>query len=162
MRGGRRGLGRNEERYKAEEVELDADGEPVVEPEVDLSSFLEKQRISDDIAVIVLLGAKREEVDAEDIDTSLAHVSSHTSRLPPQAASKKGKIEQMYGMRSLRSGVRQGAYIAHHRHIGDSTETRNIASWRSFSRYSNLLAYSLDRKAPQGLRNYMSSRSQRM
>ncbi|KAF8153843.1 hypothetical protein B0H34DRAFT_783978 [Crassisporium funariophilum] len=91
----RRRLGTNEDRYKEQEVELDEDGEPVVEPEVDLSSFLERQRISDDTAIPALLGAKREEVDAEDVDTSLAHISSHTSRLPPGAASKKGKVEQI-------------------------------------------------------------------
>ncbi|KAF9029460.1 hypothetical protein BDZ89DRAFT_1101524 [Hymenopellis radicata] len=39
----RRKLGTNTDRYKEEELELDSDGEPILPPEIDLSSFLERQ-----------------------------------------------------------------------------------------------------------------------
>ncbi|THU83811.1 hypothetical protein K435DRAFT_807219 [Dendrothele bispora CBS 962.96] len=42
-----RGSGRGYSGIKEEEPELDEDGEPIVEPEVDLTAFLERQRISD-------------------------------------------------------------------------------------------------------------------
>ncbi|KAF8963260.1 hypothetical protein BDZ97DRAFT_1661830 [Flammula alnicola] len=90
----RRQLGTNADRYKEEEVELDSDGEPVVEPEVDLSTFLEKQRISDE-AGPTLRVAEKKDYDDEDVDTSLAHISSNPSRIPGEAASKKGKVEQI-------------------------------------------------------------------
>ncbi|KAF5390571.1 hypothetical protein D9757_002730 [Collybiopsis confluens] len=40
----RRYLGTNADRYAEPEPELDSDGEPTVEPEVDLTAFLEKQK----------------------------------------------------------------------------------------------------------------------
>ena len=101
----RRQLGTNEDRYKEEEVELDSDGkhwsiyicwiylsfgtgEPIVEPEVDLSSFLERQRLAVDVD---LLGAaSKYDRNDEDIDVTLAHISSY-----PHATPKKGKVEQI-------------------------------------------------------------------
>ena len=63
-------------------------GEPIVEPEVDLSSFLERQRLADDVD---LLGAaSKYDRNDEDIDATLAHISSY-----PQATPKKGKVEQI-------------------------------------------------------------------
>ncbi|KAJ6540494.1 hypothetical protein B0H19DRAFT_1175754 [Mycena capillaripes] len=86
----RRQLGTNADRYAEPEPVLDSDGEPEVEPEVDLSSFLERQRISDAPGPSVLPAS--EFVDEDDVDHSLAHISS--AGVKP-AASRKGKVEQI-------------------------------------------------------------------
>jgi hypothetical protein len=71
-------------------------GEPIVEPEVDLSKFLERQRLADDTDLPTIPGANNDDKDDdEDVDTTLAHISSYTSRWNPQATSKKGKVEQI-------------------------------------------------------------------
>ncbi|KIK68066.1 hypothetical protein GYMLUDRAFT_36892 [Collybiopsis luxurians FD-317 M1] len=44
----RRHLGSNADRYVEPEPELDSDGEPIVEPEVDLTAFLERQKLLKD------------------------------------------------------------------------------------------------------------------
>ncbi len=62
-------------------------GEPIVEPEVDLSSFLERQRLSDAPPVAVPPPENEDE-----IDHSLAHLISgmkHTE------STKKGKLQQI-------------------------------------------------------------------
>jgi len=90
----RRQLGTNADRYKEEVVELGSDGEPIVEPEVDLSAFLEKQRISDDIGPSLRI-AETKDYDDDDVDASLVHITSKSTRNPGQASSKKGKVEQI-------------------------------------------------------------------
>ena len=70
-------------------------GEPIVEPEVDLSNFLERQRLAEDTDLPTIPGASKDNKDDEDVDTTLAHISSHPSRLNPQVTSKKGKLEQI-------------------------------------------------------------------
>ncbi|KIM42068.1 hypothetical protein M413DRAFT_410670 [Hebeloma cylindrosporum] len=72
----RRRLGTNADRYKEEEPELDSDGEPMLEAEVDLSAFLEKHRISDNIGPSIRIA------EAKDYDDD-------------DAASKKRKVEQI-------------------------------------------------------------------
>ena len=109
----KRQLGTNEDRYKEEEVELDSDGEyrnqsvyvgftgfirlagtgePIVEPEINLSNFLERQRLTDDTDLPPIPGASKDHQDDEDVDTTLAHISSYPN---PQGTSKKGKVEQI-------------------------------------------------------------------
>ena len=62
-------------------------GEEEVEPEVDLSSFLEKQRLSDvaspELSSTLLTHAE------DEVDHSLAHISSR----PQATQSKKGRIQ---------------------------------------------------------------------
>ena len=65
-------------------------GEPIVEPEVDLSNFLERQKLADDKDLPIIPGAIKDNKDDEDVDTTLAHISSY-----PQANSKKGKLQQI-------------------------------------------------------------------
>ena len=74
---------------------LHGTGEPTVEPEVDLSNFLERQRLADDTDLPTIPGASKDDKDDEDVDTILAHISSYPSRLNPQATSKKGKLDQI-------------------------------------------------------------------
>jgi hypothetical protein len=69
-------------------------GEPIVEPEVDLSAFLEKQRISDDVGPSRRI-AEAKDYDDDDVDTSLVHITSKSIGNPAQAASRKGKVEQI-------------------------------------------------------------------
>ncbi|KAG2151397.1 hypothetical protein DEU56DRAFT_777680 [Suillus clintonianus] len=83
----RRQLGSNADRYAELEPELDSDGEEIHEPEIDLSSFLARQRLSDvsETTVVAL-----PQVDGDDIDHELAHISSH--RIPPPT-SQKGRVQ---------------------------------------------------------------------
>ncbi|KAH6907392.1 hypothetical protein BKA70DRAFT_1285612 [Coprinopsis sp. MPI-PUGE-AT-0042] len=84
----RRQLGTNADRYAEEEPELGSDGEPIVEPEVDLSEFMERQRISDEPSPALML----------DMDSSLAHISSKSIRSP---VDRKGKVQQVEWDREL-------------------------------------------------------------
>jgi len=83
----RRHLGSNADRYAEPEPELDSDGEEIREPEVDLSSFLARQRLSDVSESVVVVPRVD---DDDDIDHELAHISSH--RVPPPT-SQKGRIQ---------------------------------------------------------------------
>ncbi|KAG1718297.1 hypothetical protein EDD22DRAFT_855524, partial [Suillus occidentalis] len=87
----RRHIGSNADRYQELEPELDSDGEcsgeEIREPEVDLSSFLARQRLSDLSETTVVTVAQ---VDDDDIDHELAHISSH--RVPPPTT-QKGRIQ---------------------------------------------------------------------
>ncbi|KAG2742694.1 hypothetical protein P692DRAFT_20747681 [Suillus brevipes Sb2] len=83
----RRHIGSNADRYQELEPELDSDGEEIREPEVDLSSFLARQRLSDLSETTVAAAAQ---VDDDDIDHELAHISSH--RVAPPT-SQKGRIQ---------------------------------------------------------------------
>lgn len=62
-------------------------GEEIREPEVDLSSFLARQRLSDVSESVVVVPRVD---DDDDIDHELAHISSH--RVPPPT-SQKGRIQ---------------------------------------------------------------------
>ncbi|KAH6886101.1 hypothetical protein BKA70DRAFT_1335721 [Coprinopsis sp. MPI-PUGE-AT-0042] len=84
----RRQLGTNADRYAEEEPELELDGEPIVEPEVDLSEFMERQRISDDPSPALAL----------DMHSSLAHISPKSIRSP---VDRKGKVQQVEWDREL-------------------------------------------------------------
>ncbi|KAK0184856.1 hypothetical protein F5146DRAFT_1105974 [Armillaria mellea] len=86
----KRELGTNADRYAEPEPELDSDGEPIMEPEVDLSSFLGRQRLSDD--PVSSLQATLPD-DDDDVDHSLAHISS--CGVGAEALSRKGKVEQI-------------------------------------------------------------------
>ncbi|KAJ8515194.1 hypothetical protein ONZ45_g7335 [Pleurotus djamor] len=94
----RRQLGSNADRYKEEEPELDSDGklhlrEPIVEPEVDLSGFLERQKQSDDTKVTIP-GAETnlQEDEDDEVDHSLAQLMSSKGNL---SASKKGRVSNI-------------------------------------------------------------------
>ncbi|KAI0830088.1 hypothetical protein BC628DRAFT_1336843 [Trametes gibbosa] len=84
---GRRELASNADRYAEPEPELDSGGEELVEPEVDLSAFLEKQRLSPQPS-----SAPPPPDEDDDVDTSLAHISSQP-KLTTQ--SKKGCVQQI-------------------------------------------------------------------
>ncbi|KAI8972540.1 hypothetical protein BD414DRAFT_517873 [Trametes punicea] len=83
----RRQLVSNADRYAEPEPELNPEGEEVVDPEVDLSSFLERQKLSSEPS-----SALSPPDEDEDVDTSLVHITSH---LKPQAQSKKGRVQQI-------------------------------------------------------------------
>ncbi|RPD60861.1 hypothetical protein L227DRAFT_575028 [Lentinus tigrinus ALCF2SS1-6] len=83
----RRQLGSNADRYVEPEPEIDSEGEEVVEPEVDLSSFLERQRLSPGPS-----GVSPQSDEDEDVDKSLAHIGSEGTSL---AHSKKGRVQRI-------------------------------------------------------------------
>ncbi|TCD63139.1 hypothetical protein EIP91_005898 [Steccherinum ochraceum] len=87
----RRQLGTNADRYAEPEPELNSDGEPIVEPEVDLSSFLARQKLVDDPPSPPL------PEDDDDVDTSIQIHS--TSAVPVN--DKKGKIQEIEWDESL-------------------------------------------------------------
>ncbi|KAJ3752263.1 hypothetical protein EV360DRAFT_55528 [Lentinula raphanica] len=95
----RRHLGTNADRYKEPEPELDSDGEPIVEPEVDLSAFLEKQKLSSDPSE-ALQPAENE----DDVDHSLDNLTT-----TKKAANLKGKTQQIEWDDSLEDLLREKA-----------------------------------------------------
>ncbi|KAG7088939.1 hypothetical protein E1B28_012884 [Marasmius oreades] len=90
----RRQLGTNVDRYKEEAPELGSDGELVVEPEVDLSTFLAKQKISDVPGPSTR--AYEEDDDDDDVDHSLDHITSgYRSNKFEVFDSRKGKLQEV-------------------------------------------------------------------
>ncbi|KAF8486985.1 hypothetical protein DFH94DRAFT_702207 [Russula ochroleuca] len=83
---GRRTLGTNADRYEEPEPEIGADGQPIAELEVDLRAFLGRQRMEDPPGLPLVPAT----VDDDDVDHSLAHITSN-----PLAArqSRKGKTQ---------------------------------------------------------------------
>ena len=70
-------------------------GEPILEPEVDLSAFLEKQKISDDKPA---LGLGKTPIDDDEVDASLAHISSNPNK---PSVDRKGKVQEIKWDREL-------------------------------------------------------------
>ncbi|KAI9571963.1 hypothetical protein HD554DRAFT_2036457 [Boletus coccyginus] len=104
----KRQLASNADRYVEEEPQLGSDGEEIQEPEVDLAAFLEKQRLSGSAPVLsgtLVLDAQEEE-DEDEIDHSLAHISSQ--RHPP-LQSKKGRVQTIEWDESLEQMSREKA-----------------------------------------------------
>ncbi|KAI6111894.1 hypothetical protein EDD17DRAFT_406174 [Pisolithus thermaeus] len=81
---GKRQLGSNADRYVEPEPELGSDGEDIREPEVDLSAFLEKQKISEDTMSSAALP------EDDDIDHDLDHISLGSQA---RTRSKKGNVQ---------------------------------------------------------------------
>ncbi|KAK7680874.1 hypothetical protein QCA50_016184 [Cerrena zonata] len=117
----RRQLGTNADRYAEPEPELDSEGEEIVEPEVDLSSFLERQRLSEGQPHTTIVV---EEEDDSDIDTSLA-----LHGLTPQAVanSKKGKVQQIEWDESLETLRREKANADATRELKERFRARTAA-----------------------------------
>ena len=74
-------------------------GGPIVKPEVNLSNFLERQRLTDDTDLLTISGASKDDQDDEDVDTTLAHISSYPN---PQATSwqRREKLSKSFGTRN--------------------------------------------------------------
>ncbi|ETW79711.1 hypothetical protein HETIRDRAFT_322371 [Heterobasidion irregulare TC 32-1] len=86
----RRQLGSNADRYAEPEPELGSDGEEILEPEVDLSRFLERQRLDD--APPPLGTSVTTEEHEDDVDHTLSHV---TAKPVVGAPSRKGKVQHI-------------------------------------------------------------------
>ncbi len=85
-------------------------GEPIVEPEVYLSSFFERQRISDEKGAS--LGAEpvgQQDEDEDDVDHTLDHITSGTKTNRQQVAPKKGKVQTLEWDEELESMAREKA-----------------------------------------------------
>ncbi|KAM5538821.1 hypothetical protein V8D89_007543 [Ganoderma adspersum] len=95
---GRRQLGTNADRYAEPEPELDSEGEEVVEPEVDLSAFLERQRLSPGPS-----SAPPPPDEDDDIDATVAHIGK------VQTHSKKGRVQQIEWDEELENMSREKA-----------------------------------------------------
>ncbi|EED83644.1 predicted protein [Postia placenta Mad-698-R] len=96
----RRQLSTNADRYAEPEPELDSEGEELKEPDIDLSSFLERQRLSAQPSALLSPD------EDEDVDHSLAHVVPATQTTVP---SKKGKVQQVEWDASLEEMRREKA-----------------------------------------------------
>ncbi|KAI0078472.1 hypothetical protein K474DRAFT_1674161 [Panus rudis PR-1116 ss-1] len=99
----KRDLGTNADRYVEPEPELDSEGEAIVEPEVDLSAFLERQRLSESSGP---LSSPRQPDEDDDIDHSL---EQHTARPQALANTKKGKVQHIDWDTSLEELSREKA-----------------------------------------------------
>ncbi|EGN92604.1 hypothetical protein SERLA73DRAFT_190779 [Serpula lacrymans var. lacrymans S7.3] len=99
----RRQLGSNADRYAEVEPELGSDGEEIREPEVDLSAFLERQKLSDDSGPSTVSPPVD---DDDDIDHSLDHISSHRQ---PVSQSKKGRVQTLEWDEALEEMSREKA-----------------------------------------------------
>jgi hypothetical protein len=108
----KRQLGRNDDRYKEEEPALGSDGalvqcihdnhhanfyvgEPIAEPEVDLSAFLARQRLQDDATPNSSSTPPLNEEALADIDASLAHIGTTKSRQLADGNDRKGKLQTL-------------------------------------------------------------------
>jgi hypothetical protein len=74
-------------------------GEPIVEPEVDLSSFLERQRISDPAKTERL--SAQQESDEDDVDQSLAHLTHGKSSRTNNMKGKAVTVEWTEGLAAM-------------------------------------------------------------
>ncbi|KAI6030041.1 hypothetical protein EDC04DRAFT_2869051 [Pisolithus marmoratus] len=99
----KRQLESNADRYVEPEPELGSDGEEIREPEVDLSAFLEKQKISDDTTPSTAL------LEDDDIDHDLDHITLGTQE---RTRSKKGNVQTIAWDRQLEE-LRQEKDAAH-------------------------------------------------
>ncbi|KAH9959882.1 hypothetical protein BJV74DRAFT_984271 [Russula compacta] len=86
----KRTLGTNADRYEEPEPEIGPNGQLIVESEVDLSSFLARQRLED--APGGPLVSATVAVDDDDVDHSLAHITSNPLA---ERHSRKGKVQQI-------------------------------------------------------------------
>lgn len=96
-------------------------GEEEVEPEVDLSSFLERQRLSDSSPGP---SSAPPPPDEGEVDESLAHISSRSHKQPQ---SKKGKVQTIEWDESLDEMTREkaaaeAAWGMFTLHLGSSSE----------------------------------------
>lgn len=89
----RRQMGTNADRYVEEEPELGSDGEPVVEPEVDLTAFLARQRLQEDCTPNPSSVPPVDEAELADIDHSLSHIGSGTRVNPSSSNERKGNVQ---------------------------------------------------------------------
>lgn len=96
-------------------------GEEEIEPEVDLSAFLERQRLSEATPG----PSSAPPLEEEEVDETLAHISSK-----PQAptSSKKGKVQTIEWDETLDEMTREKAAAE--------------ATWGVLSSFANLLNYS--------------------
>ncbi|KAF8629454.1 hypothetical protein AX15_003433 [Amanita polypyramis BW_CC] len=81
----RRQLTSNADRYEEPEPELGSDGEPIVEPEVNLTTLLEKQKLSKDPFF------SPEDDSDGDIDYDIAPWENSRTKIVP----KKGRVQQI-------------------------------------------------------------------
>ncbi|KAL1739957.1 hypothetical protein HDZ31DRAFT_48461 [Schizophyllum fasciatum] len=86
----RRQLGTNADRYKEQEPELDSDGEPIVEPEVDISTLLERQKLGEESAPVY-----EAPEDDDDVDHSIAPSIGSRSHTQASAQTRKGKVQEV-------------------------------------------------------------------
>jgi len=77
-------------------------GEEQQEPEVDLSGFLARQNLSSDLDPVT-----EQPDDQEEVDHSLAHLSTTASR--PNQQSKKGKVQSIAWDKDLEEMSREKA-----------------------------------------------------
>ncbi|KAI0033046.1 hypothetical protein K488DRAFT_48568 [Vararia minispora EC-137] len=122
----RRQLGTNADRYREPSPELDSDGEEIIEPEVDLTAFLERQRLADAPEPTF----SPEQDDDEDVDHSLVHI---TSRTRPEAPSRKGKVQQIEWDETLEQMSREKAVAEAHRADLKSRFKASVAQQRGKS-----------------------------
>jgi len=84
----KRALDTNADRYEESEPVIGPDGQAIVEPEVDLSAFLARQRLEDPPGLSLAPAT----VGDQDVDHSLAHITSNSFA---ERQSRKGKTQRI-------------------------------------------------------------------
>jgi hypothetical protein len=84
-------------------------GEPIPEPEVDLSAFLARQRLQDDASPNLSLAPPVDDVELNDIDRSLGHITTAriASRSENPLENRKNKIQRVKWDRELEEMKRE-------------------------------------------------------
>jgi len=85
----KRTLSSNADRYEEPEPEIGSDGQPIVDPEVDLSALFARQRLEDSSRPLFSQATTNKD---DDVDPSLAHINpNNCNKLP----SRKGKVQEI-------------------------------------------------------------------
>lgn len=88
---------------------FEAIGEPIVEPEVDLSNFMERQRITDEKDASLGVEPVGQQEDEDDVDHALDHITAGVKSNRQQIAPKKGKVQTLEWDEELESMAREKA-----------------------------------------------------
>ncbi|KAI0290737.1 hypothetical protein B0F90DRAFT_1854779, partial [Multifurca ochricompacta] len=104
----RRTIGTNADRYEEPGPAIGPDGQPIIEPEVDLSTFLARDRLEDSHGSMLTPAPAND----NDVDHSLAHIISipHAER-----SSRKGKAQPIEWDTSLQEMQHERMLLKHSR-----------------------------------------------
>ncbi|KAL1683231.1 hypothetical protein EV122DRAFT_201887 [Schizophyllum commune] len=157
----RRQLGTNADRYMEEEPELDSDGEPILEPEVDITTLLERQKLDEASGPVY-----EKPVDDEDVDHTIAPTIGSGRHMQSDPALRKGKIQTVEWDEELEELKREKAAFEATRELKsrfkakpDRLQSKPIIpkarDQESAKDYINAPALPTEAKAPKGEKEQM-------
>ncbi|KAL5478834.1 hypothetical protein ACEPAI_2111 [Sanghuangporus weigelae] len=144
---GKRRLESNADRYAESEPVLNSEGEGEVEPEVDLSAFLARQRLEDSEPRSSVLLINKEAEDDSDVDQSLAHLVPKSSA---SAHNRKGKIQSVEWNEELEEMRREKEIADANRELKDRLKA-NVERQKNRQTRGGLSAQVANRKKNKSL-----------